>query len=151
MDMFDQTKAREVWQRVQGNPPVSRPEEGLLALILREAEDADIYLQLSRRLSGKAGAMLGKMYQQEQAHLACLRGIYILTTGKRAAVSLPKRQPDAPERLLRRCYGQEMRCIAQYDQRSSDPEYGQVFAKLAEQEREHCRMILELLGGLLNG
>ena len=150
MDIFDPAKAGEVWQRVQGGSG-SRPEEGLLELIMKEAEDGEIYLQLSRMLGGKAGAMLQKMHREEQAHLACLKGIYTLITGKRATVALPKWQPDTPERLLRRCYGREMRCIARYQQRSSDPEYGQVFAKLAEQEREHCKMILELLGGLLNG
>ena len=41
-----------------------------------------------------------------------------------------------------------MRARAQYEGRSSDPEYGQVYARLAEQEKEHCRIILELIGNL---
>ena len=55
---------------------------------------------------------------------------------------------ESPDRCLRRCYGQEMRCLAQYEARSTDPEYGPVFSRLAAQEREHCRIILELLGRL---
>ena len=50
--------------------------------------------------------------------------------------------------MLRRCYGREMRCLAQYEARANHPEYGPVFARLAEQEREHCRLILELIGNL---
>ena len=151
MEVFDSAKAAGVWQRVQGNSTQSRPEEGLLELIFRESEDAEIYLQLSRNFQGKAAQFLRKMYQEEQAHAACLRGIYTLITGKRAGTASPKLNPDTPERILRKCYGREMRCLAQYEQRIHDPEYGQVFSKLADQEREHCRMILELLGGLLKG
>ena len=59
-------------------------------------------------------------------------------------------QPELadPEALLRRCYGREMQCLAKYEARSSDPEFGVVFARLAEQERRHCHMVLELLGHL---
>ena len=149
MEVFDPKKAAGVWQRVQGGADQPHPEEGLLELIAREAEDGEIYLQLSRKLQGRAGALLRKMYEQEQAHAACLRGIYTLTTGKRAAPFTPKLIPDTPEHILRRCYGREMRCLARYEQRAADPEYGPVFQRLAEQERDHCRMILELLGGLL--
>ena len=50
MEVFDPQKAAGVWQRVQGGAAQPRPEEGLLELIAREAEDAEIYLQLSRKL-----------------------------------------------------------------------------------------------------
>lgn len=150
METFDPTKAAQVWQRVHTGAPQPRPEEGLLELITREAEDAAIYLQLSRVVQGKASVLLRRMYDQEQTHVACLKGIYTLTTGKRANIPMPKLTPDTPENVLRRCYGREMRCLARYEQRCSDPEYGQVFSRLAEQERDHCRMILELLGGLLS-
>lgn len=150
MEGFDQRRAAQIWQRVQGESTQSRPEEGLLELIVRETEDAAIYLSMSRNVQGRAGALLRKLYEQEQTHAACLKGIYTLTTGKRANVAAPKLTPDSPENILRRCYGREMRCLARYEQRSTDPEYGQVFLRLAEQEREHCRIILELLGGGLN-
>ena len=148
MEVFDPQKAAGVWQRVQGGAAQSRPEEGLLELIAREAEDAEIYLQLSRKLQGKAGALLRKMYEQELAHAACLRGIYTLTTGKRAGAVTPKLTPDTPEHILRRCYGREMRCLAQYEARQNDAQYGHVFRSLAHQEQEHCHRILEILGAL---
>jgi len=44
-----------------------------------------------------------------------------------------------------------MHTLAAYEQRSADREYGPVFARLAQQEREHCRMVLELIGNLQKG
>lgn len=146
MQTVDPQKAARVWQRVHTDAPA--PEEGLLSLIAQEWADASTYLQLSRRLSGKAATILRTLFEQEQTHVACLKGIYTLITGthpKVAAVPLPQ---EDPEHTLRRCYGREMQCLAQYEQRSNHPEYGKVFARLALQEQEHCRMVLEVLGSL---
>lgn len=148
METVDPAKAARVWQRVRSENPVAAPEQGLLELIAQEWTDAATYLQLSRRFQGKESALLRRMAEQEQAHTACLKGIYTLITGKRpAARAVPPQQGD-PEQILRRCYGQEMQCLARYEQRIADPAYGQVFARLADQERDHCRLVLELLGNL---
>ena len=89
------------------------------------------------------------MSQEEQAHMACLKGIFTLQGTGRPDVPSPPPPDKAPvATILRRCYGREMRCLAHYEARSADPEYGQVFARMAQQEREHCRQILELLGSL---
>jgi len=81
--------------------------------------------------------------------MACLKGMYTLQGAGRPEIPSPPPVDKAPiGLLLRRCYGREMRCLAQYEARASDPEYGQVFARMAQQEREHCRLILELLGSL---
>ena len=148
METIDPIKAKNVWQRVQGSAPPVQREEGLTELIAREMEDANIYLQLARRLPGKHSVILRKMAEQEQAHAACLKGIYTLLTGKRPAVSGVPTNLDDPIKVLRLCYGREMRCLARYEQRINDPEYGAVFSRLAEQERTHCHMVLELLGSL---
>ena len=143
---IDPQKAARVWQRV--HPEQDSPEQGLLALIAQEWADASTYLQLSRKLTGKAATLLRTLFEQEQAHMACLKGIYTLITGthpKIAALPLPQ---EAPEQILRRCYGREMQCLAQYEQRSNHPEYGKVFARLAQQEQEHCRILLEIIGSL---
>lgn len=148
METIDPAKAARVWQRVQGETSVENREQGLLALIAQEWTDAATYLQLSRRMTGKDSAILRKMYEQEQAHTACLKGIYTLITGTHPTV---RAVPAAQEELitiLRRCYGREMQCLAQYEGRSGDPEYGQVFARLADQEREHCHLLLEIIGRL---
>ena len=148
METYDKAKAARVWQRVQGEAAAD-PTRGLQGMIAEEWSDAAIYLSLSRRTQGAQSALLKKMGQEEQAHMACLKGIYTLQGTGRPQVPTPSPLDNASVgTLLRRCYGREMRCLAQYESRSSDPEYGQVFARMAQQERDHCRQILELLGSL---
>lgn len=151
MEIYDAEKAAQVWQRVRSSNPSPTPEpntNGLLGLIAEELTDATTYLHLSRMFQGKQSAMLRKMFEEEQAHAACLKGIYTLTTGNRPATRAVPSPQENPEITLRRCYGREMRCLAEYESRSADSQYGQVFARLAAQEREHCRQILELIGNL---
>ena len=148
MNGYNPQVAARVWQRVQKTPDPAPDAAQLLTLIAEEWTDAATYLALSRRTQGKRSTQLYRLYEEEQAHVACLKGIYTLVTGTH-----PKTQSVPPSResvsiILRRCYGREMQCLAQYEARSADPEYGQIFARLADQEREHCRMVLEILGGL---
>jgi len=148
METYDKAKAARVWQRVQGEV-TANPTQGLQGLIAEEWADAAIYLSLSRRTQGNASAILKKMGQEEQSHMACLKGIYTLQGTGRPDVPPPPPVDKAPiGTMLRRCYGREMRCLAQYESRANDPEYGQIYARMAQQEREHCRQILELLGSL---
>lgn len=151
MDTYDPEMAERVWNRVRGKteaPPAAPSTRGLLSLIAEEMQDATTYLHLSRGYQGKEGALLRKLSQEEQAHAACLKGIYTLITGNRPEVRAVPPKQESAEIILRRCYGREMRCLHEYESRSKDSEYGQVFARLAIQEREHCRQILELLGSI---
>ena len=148
METYDKAKAARVWQRVQGET-AANPTQGLTGMIAEEWADAAIYLALSRRVPGNYGIVLRKMGQEEQAHMACLKGIYTLQGNGRPDVPTPPPPDNASvQTILRRCYGREMRCLAQYEARTDHPEYGQIFARMAQQEREHCRQILELLGNL---
>ena len=148
METFDKAKAARVWQRVQVEA-TANSARGLQGLIAEEWADAALYLSLSRRVQGNASAILKKMGQEEQSHMACLKGIYTLQGTGRPNVPTPPPPDNAPvSTMLRRCYGREMRCLAQYEARANDPEYGQIFSRMAQQEREHCRQILELLGSL---
>lgn len=148
METIDPAKAARVWQRVHNDTPQAPPEQGLLELISQEWTDASTYLQLSRKFQGKQSAILRRLFEDEQSHTACLKGIYTLLTGRHPKVAVPELPKENPEQTLRRCYGREMQCLAQYEKRSSHPEYGPVFARLALQEQEHCRLVLELLGSL---
>lgn len=151
MESYDKTKAARVWQRVQSSTPTppTDPTRGLSGLIAEEWADASVYLALSKRVQGNAANILRKMGQEEQAHMACLKGMYTLQGAGRPDVPPPPPPDKAPvDVVLRRCYGREMRCLAQYESRADSPEYGQVFTRMAQQEKEHCRLILELLGGL---
>ncbi len=148
METIDKAKAARVWQRVQGEA-AKNPTHGLQGLIAEEWADAAIYLSLSRRVQGNAANILRRIGQEEQTHMACLKGIYALQGIGRPDVPAPPPVDKAPVSvMLRRCYGREMRCLAQYEARSNDPEYGQIYARMAQQEREHCRLVLELLGSL---
>ena len=122
--------------------------ESLKGLIALQWQEAATYLYLSRRLGGREGTQLHNLFTQCQSHTACLKGIYTLATGKHySAKSLPP-QEEPVEVTLRRCYGNKMRCLAEYEARGADPEYGQVFLRLAQQEREVCSQILEIIGRL---
>lgn len=148
METIDKAKAARVWQRVQGDA-AENPTRGLQGLIAEEWVDAAVYLSLSKRVQGNAANVLRKIGQEEQAHMACLKGIYTLQGAGRPDIPAPPPMDRAPVSvMLRRCYGREMRCLSQYEARANDPEYGQIFARMAQQEREHCRQILELLGSL---
>ena len=151
MEAYNAEKAARVWQRVQAAQPEPTVAPELPALIAGEWSDAAAYLHLSRRYQGKESAILRRMFEEEQSHAACLKGIYTLLTGEHTVTRMPPPSPEPIEVTLRRCYGREMQCLAQYEHRQSHPEYGPVFTRLAEQEREHCRMILELLGKIKKG
>ena len=150
MNTIDPVKAAQVWQRVHNKPEESDlpREAGLLELIAREWESAGTYLQLSRRYQGKTNAHFRQLSQQEQAHTACQKGIYTLITGKKPTVAPAPPISGETHTLLRKCYGNAMQQLARYEQRTTDPEYGYIFARLAQQEKEHCHMLLELLGNL---
>lgn len=147
MEHIDPAMAQRVWQRVNGEmPPTHSPD--LTDLIQRELADAISYLHLSRFFSQEHSRLLRQMHQQERAHAACLKGIYRMMTGKRPTPRLPKIPPEKPADALRRCYDRETQCVRCYEAHASDPHYGQTFARMAMQEKEHCRILLELLGHL---
>ena len=151
METYDTEKAARVWQRVHATAQPEPSTAELPALIAGEWADAATYLHLSRKYQGRESAILRRMFEEEQSHAACLKGIYTLLTGEHSVTRTPPPAQEPLEVTLRRCYGREMQCLAQYEQRQTHREYGPVFARLAEQEREHCRMLLELLGKLKKG
>ncbi len=148
MEKYDAQKAARVWQRVQAEQPRSATAVELQEMIEEEWLDGSVYAQLARQFQGPIREKLQKMAKDEQTHGACLKGIYTLTTGGHPAMKPRQIPPESPQIILRRCYGREMRSLARYEAKSGDPQYGQVFRRLAEQEREHCKMILELLGSM---
>ena len=148
MEKYDPETAALVWQRVRGGAPQNEEANNLPAMIAGEWWDAATYLRLSRQFTGKEANVLRKMFEEEQSHAACLKGIYTLLTGDRLVIQTlaPKQEPLSA--TLRRCYGREMQCLAQYEKWSDHREYGPVFARIAQQERAHCAALLEILGNL---
>ena len=146
MAFIDPQKADGVWRRVQGG--ISDGED-LVSMAALKAGDGAVLLQLSQRFSGKEAAALQKLSAQAICHEACLRGIYQLLTG-RYLPPAPATQPvgENTQGALRRCYGRGLQCIAEYETRSGDPQFGFVFTQLAQQEKEACQALLTLLGNL---
>ena len=148
MEKYDPEAAARVWQRVQGKDPQNEDLNSLPAMIAGEWQDAATYLRLSRQFTGKEAGFLRKMFEEEQSHAACLKGIYTLLTGQRLAIHTPSVPQEPVSAALRRCYGREMQCLAQYERWAAHREYGPVFARMAQQEKAHCAAILEILGNL---
>lgn len=148
METIDPVKEAQVWERVRNGQAPEDPREGLQELIARALEISGVCLQLSRRFTGKQSAQLRQLFEKEQAHSACLKGIYTLITGQRPHIRGHAAAGGLPEAELRRCYGKQMQNLAQFERRSNHPEYGHVFQNLARQEREHCHLLLEVLGSL---
>ena len=148
METYDPELAARVWQRVRGEGYSGPDCDSLPELIAGEWRDAAVYLHLSRRVKGQDSARLHRLFEEEQSHAACLRGIYKLMTRRREVAQTPPPAMEPVGMMLRKCYARELRSIAEYDSRAKDPEYGPVFRRMADQEREHCRVVLEILGNL---
>ena len=148
MKNYDPKTAARVWDRVQNTAVPLGDSQLILNIIAEEAMDAATYLQLSKRLPPPQAAVIKQMAQQEQAHVTCLKGVYTMITGEKPKLLPVKISDDPPDIVLRRCYGREMRALAQYEARQSDPQYGHVFRNLARQEQEHCHRLLEILGAM---
>lgn len=146
MEKFDTELEQRVWKRVRGEEQT--PSTGLKALAAAEQSEAAVYLMLSRQLQGREKALLRKMFAEEQTHAAILRGMHDMTAGQRIAARTAPPAPETPEIALRKSYGRKLRALAEYESRLRDPQYGPVFGVLAQQEREHCAMILEIMGSL---
>ena len=120
--------------------------QDLCRLLLAEETAAQMYLVLARQFGGREGGLLERMAREARDHAACLEGICVLVTG-----AVPEIRPVPPEpgntgTHLRRCYSQAMRTLVTYEARREDQEYGPVFGRLAQQQQEHCRTILDLIG-----
>lgn len=150
--MIDQQRAARVWQRVQESKPEPKQErlDNLQELIMNEWISAATYQQLARKLPQKESAVLQRLSREEHGHGACLRGMYSLVTGEKYSIHNQQVSVESVERTLRRCYGLEMRSLKEYEAKCDDPEYGHIFARLAEQEREHCMALLGVIGAIQN-
>lgn len=153
MAQFHPEQVRRIWQRVQSGPayeareamPV-KTDSGIYSLVSREIHGKAMLLQLSGRFSGRNREALRKMAKQEHSHAAILRGMCVLTEEKVPAIPMPKQPSLSTAALLQRCYSQTLQNLREYENRTEDRQFGDVFQKMAEQEKEHCRILLALMG-----
>lgn len=145
---YDAEKTAQIWKRVHGQTPAVPDPSELLQMIKEEWTDAVTYLHLSHRFRGKQSAVLRQIAWQEQAHYACLKGIYTMLTGAHPHIHAPSVPREPLGHLLRRCYNRELQCVSCYQARIDEPEHGPSFARLAAQDQEHCHILLQILGSL---
>ena len=148
MEKYDRNLEKRVWERIREETPREPDLRNLPALIADEAAAAALYRSLARRVLPRHRDTMLHMAREEQAHRDALMGMYYLTTGRRAAVQVPVPGQSPLEAALRRSYAGELKSIAAYEARSEDPEYGAAFARMAQEEGDHSRWILEILGDL---
>ena len=145
MENYDKAKAARVWQRVQG-AATANPTQGLPGMIAEEWGDASVYLALSKRVQGPSANILKKMSQDEQTHMACLKGIYTLQGQGRPDIPAPPPVDNAPVGLLlRRCYGRALQRLNWYAANENDPRYGHILPPLIQQTRHHTQLLLQLM------
>ena len=146
---YDTRKEERVWQRVRSEKTEQAAEnrpDPLPAWIMEQLELSASYLQLSRLLQGKDGAEFVKLARESRAQAVCLKGILSLMTGHSAQIVAAPVHFSAVDTMLRSCYGKELRLMKEYESRSSDPEYGPVYERLSKRGREHCYILLEMVG-----
>lgn len=147
MENIDPAAAARVWQRVQQRPqelPGLQPSH-LQGMIRQTWQDGAIFSQLAAK-RGKSSQKLKQLARKSWEQLAALKGVYTMLTGESPQVLAPKLPKEPAEILLRRSYGQKLRKAADYEALSEEREYGAFFAQLARQEREQCRILLEIMG-----
>ena len=137
---------QRVWKRIRGEEPPS--PVSIQSLMAAEQDEAAIHLMLSRQMQGREKALLRKMFEEDRCHAAMLRGMNELMTGKRLATRTAPPQPQTPQIALRKSYARKLQALSEYESRCTDGEYGAVFFKMVQQEKEHCALILEILGSM---
>ena len=148
MKESDIQKEVRVWQRVRQEAQAApQLRENLQGLIMEQTQLAAAYLQLSHRTGGVEATTLMRLSRQSRAQAACLKGVYALIAEGESEARIVPAQKGTKEALLRRCYGQELRLLQSYEKYSTDPEYGPVFERMAQRAREHCCLVMELIGG----
>lgn len=143
MEKFDEQLEQRVWQRIHGEvKPAS-----LQALAAAERSCAAAYLRLARMVQGPEKGILRQLFERERQHGKILNGLSIAQSGQALSIRTVPPAADSLQVALRKCYAASLKAAAEYRRCSADVEHGAVFAHLAQQEQEHCVMILEILGG----
>ena len=141
MEQYDSHMAQRVWNRVWSENTPAREELGHLWMC--EAQLFADYTKLLRRFPE-----IKPLLRDTRRHMACLRGIRYMTGGSVPAPIPAKPRTEKDEITLQRCCAQCLKTGAAYDAQSGDPEYGFCFARMAEETRQHCRILLEHIGNV---
>lgn len=146
MEVFDQEKARQVWQRVQASPQPGRPSPGE-ALSLCGAQES-LYRQLAQAMSGNFAPALREYAGQCRRAGRILLGL-CRTEGRAPHPSPRPPLPPMPLRLLlERSLRQEGQLEGEYAALAGDEAWAQVCGMLSTQSAARRMGLLEMLGTL---
>lgn len=126
---------RKVWQRVRGETPDQT--QLLREWLAEQAPIAACYRNLSRR-----GGKFQLLHEHKHSQINALRGLLRLLTGQ--GVARPQCREAAAD--LKICFAAEVKFYRALDAQSREGEFGPVFASLRERQREHCRILAEVIG-----
>ena len=147
MDKQEWNMEQQVWQRVcSGREEVQQND---LRQLQREAmELAAVYRNLISQMTGKQQSLLRRLHLGEKANAAALAGIRKLSRQGGESMKLWQPGREDPKHLLERCYHRTRRNMTEYLARSAEGEFGVIYEKLANREKEHCCLLAEVLGGI---
>ena len=131
---MEETMEKRVWQRVRGEPD---RVQALRESLARQGKLRSAYRSLSRR-GGKCRLLL----EQKENQIACLRGLLRVLTGQSAAAP---RCSEGKVDLLEAFAG-ERQLLEELTGLAREPELGPVLSALAEGQKKHLRLLLEILG-----
>lgn len=149
MENMNRNTEQQVWQRVFAQLQAQPGQEDLRMLALSAMELAAGHRLLTGLLTGSAREQAVRLWEEELANIACLKGMQRLSGGAEVTGRMPNAPKEPARRLLEKSYHRTRRAVTEYTARLADPEFGAVFQKMADREREHCAVIAELLGGKL--
>lgn len=142
MQQIDRELEQRVWERVNGGGQ----ERSLQALAAAEKSAGALYLMLARLMQGRAKEQLRQLYHRTQTHGRYLGGMNMLLEGQPLSVHTAPPEPGRTAVLLSRCYTGALRAAEEYEKRGKDRTFGPIFERMAQNHRDSCATILELMG-----
>lgn len=141
---MDEDRQMKIWSRVKGAP--GGAVSNLQPMIAGAMGQAAVFGALMRQMPVGAQGQLRMLREAELTHARCLRGIGMLSGCGQLKVAVAPVKQERPETVLRRSYGNALRAMRDYGDRSGDPEYGPVFQWMERREAEHCAILAQLMG-----
>ena len=148
METFDKDKARRVWQRVQSREGMAAPDpvsEGVPELLMQANTLAGLYMGLQRMNGGRAGEGTGSLSRSLRRTVDCLRGLCALE-GTVPGLPPVETGTGSISQRLRSCAHRERRLGEGLIRLGTEGEFAPVYARLARESWDRCRMVLEMLG-----
>lgn len=144
MEQWKPEQVQKIWQRVQDqNRQTVIDMPTISELFWEEWQDSRLLSGLSGYFRGKNGELLRRMAREDQNHAAVLKKNHLDADVRIHNVFSQKNNLKIhPKLQLQRCYERKLKRLAVYQKRQADP----LFQKLARQEQNHCRILLNILG-----